>query len=253
MRVGEKYINKFGNSAEIVKYKSTTDCDILIDGYELKEHVQYWNIKKGMFKSSLLPSVCGVGYIGIGSYKSSDENNNKTNAYSEWIDMLKRCYDKNRWENHPTYKGVEVCGEWLDFQQFACWYYENSVDNSIKYEIDKDILGGKLYSPKTCILIPHILNIVLSRNPKRINNTLPVGVEPTKGCINKYTARIVKDGEKIIQHGFTNSMDAFEWYKSKKEEHIREIAEKYKNQITERAYKAILSYEVQPFPYKEVI
>lgn len=41
MRVGEKYINKFGNIAEIVKYKSTTDCDILIDGYELKEHVQY--------------------------------------------------------------------------------------------------------------------------------------------------------------------------------------------------------------------
>mgnify|MGYP007025234285 CR=1 FL=1 len=34
----------------------------------------------------------------------------------------------------------------------ACWYYENSVDNSIKYEIDKDILGGKLYSPKTCTI-----------------------------------------------------------------------------------------------------
>lgn len=31
------------------------------------------------------------------------------------------------------------------------------------------------------------------------------------------------------------------------------VGEKYKNQITERAYKAILSYEVQPFPYKEVI
>ena len=51
---------------------------------------------------------------------------------------------QKRWEKHPTYKGVEVCGEWLDFQQFACWYYENSVDNSIKYEIDKDIYKEKV-------------------------------------------------------------------------------------------------------------
>ena len=64
-----------------------------------------------------------------------------------------------------SYKGVEVCEEWYNFQNFAEWCetqkFLNAKDVKGKsYQLDKDILvkGNKIYSPDTCCFVPPEIN-----------------------------------------------------------------------------------------------
>ena len=68
------------------------------------------------------------------------------------------------------YANCAVCNEWLNYNNFAAWYMGKIqlLNPNYAYEIDKDLLfpiygkrtnGIKLYSPITCVLIPHDLNI----------------------------------------------------------------------------------------------
>jgi hypothetical protein len=116
--------------------------------------------KAGRVKDVMYPSVHGVGYIGVGEFKPS-VSGVKSQEYNVWVCMLQRCYSEKYQKNHPTYKGCLVCAEWHNFQNFASWYSENSPDDGIKYELDKDLkVGdrGKLYSPNTCSLITQAEN-----------------------------------------------------------------------------------------------
>jgi hypothetical protein len=50
-------------------------------------------------------SVFGTGINDIkGSYGST--------YYSQWYEMLRRCYSKNYGNLYPTYKDAYVCQEW---------------------------------------------------------------------------------------------------------------------------------------------
>lgn len=93
--------------------------------------------------------IFGIGYnskkLGHKAYKK----NTPTKCYRCWQGMLERCYSKK----HVKYKryggrGVKVCKQWHDYQNFAEFYHNNYFLGS---QLDKDILGnGKLYSPYTC-------------------------------------------------------------------------------------------------------
>lgn len=72
-------------------------------------------------------------------------------TYSVWRNMLRRCYTTS----HNCYHKVSVCEEWLIFSNFKKWYENNYHEG---YQLDKDLLGGKLYSPDTCVFIPSKLN-----------------------------------------------------------------------------------------------
>jgi hypothetical protein len=73
--------------------------------------------------------------------------------------MLERCYSGR----YPSYKDVEVCREWHDYQNFAKWYHEQAFDRAGKYQLDKDLLGNsKIYSPETCCLLKDNINQLLS-------------------------------------------------------------------------------------------
>ena len=77
-------------------------------------------------------------------------------AYRAWADMLRRAYSVDFQENHPAYSGVEVCEQWHSFSDFRKWWIDNQVDG---WQLDKDLLGGeRVYSPCTCIFVPHWLN-----------------------------------------------------------------------------------------------
>ena len=78
-------------------------------------------------------------------------------SYTCWYHMIERCYDKTL----PSYinyggRGVMVCDEWKLYSNFKKWYDDNCIDG---YEIDKDIKGGMIYSPQTCIFISKEHNI----------------------------------------------------------------------------------------------
>lgn len=253
MRIGEKSVSKSGHTGEIVAYRTAKDIDVLIDGKYLREHIQYGNFKRGSFGSNLQPRICGVGYVGYGKYASKNPDGSHTDAYRKWHDMLCRIYREKELQKRPLYQVVSVCDEWLNFQNFAEWYYENLINTDEEIHIDKDIIHGeqKIYSPETCCLVPRKINTLFIREKKKYeeNKLLPVGVQRTNGCINKYKAAVCVDGSIIHQGGFDSPEDAFAWYKQEKEKHIKEVADEYKEILPKRTYDALINYEVKPYPF----
>jgi len=104
-------------------------------------------------------------------------------AYRAWADMLRRAYSVNFQENHPAYSGVEVCEQWHSFSTFRKWWLVNQVDG---WQLDKDLLGGvRVYSPSTCIFVPHWLNS-FATDRAVYRGDLPTGV-----CFHKMAGRFI--------------------------------------------------------------
>lgn len=98
------------------------------------------------------------GYNSIGVWPVS-ENRKPTKIYSRWSSLMSRCYNpKNQAYSRYGGNGVTVCKEWHDFQVFAQWFSDNSVEG---YVMDKDLMGGRYYSPSTVIFVPDQINQIL--------------------------------------------------------------------------------------------
>lgn len=238
-RTGEERLNNFGSKMKIIGYRNANDIDIYFEEYNwIAKNKAYTNFTKGKINCPYERKTYGVGYIGEGNHNPLI-NNKKTKVYNTWGNMLKRCYDKKFQNNNSTYIGCKVCDEWLCFQNFADWYDENYYEiEGEMMELDKDILvkGNKIYSPNTCIFVPHRINsLFIKRNSKR--GEYPIGVTPHR---NKFSA------ECEIKLGVYNTPEeAFKVYKKFKENYIKEIADEYKNKIPLKLYKAMYNWEVE--------
>ncbi|AUR92304.1 hypothetical protein NVP1170O_191 [Vibrio phage 1.170.O._10N.261.52.C3] len=162
---GEKVTNRKGQSATIVSIEGRR-VTLLTDRGSMFI-TDRTAVYKGSFKVRDIPSVCGVGYIGYGKHKSKSEGKH-TKAYVSWREMLRRCYDEKslRFKDYGG-RGVYVCKEWLDFQNFADWYVTQYQVFGVKYHLEKDFKSGKYYSPHTCMLLPHYLNMSILDGYKR--------------------------------------------------------------------------------------
>ena len=241
METGSKYKVNCETSLTIVEDLGWDNVIVRFDsGYVTK--TQRSSILKGTVKDKLFRSVCGVGYLGDGEYSRVDHKI----AYQTWVDMLKRCYSDRVKAVRNTYKACRVCDEWLNFQNFAEWCEkQNNFEN---LELDKDLLvrGNKVYSPETCCFIPQDINGTLVKNErKRLNKDTPIGV--TKAVrVNgvKYRVAFSKK-KKLTYYGSYGSIEeAFSAYKREKELYLKELAEKWKGKIDDRAYEALMNYEV---------
>lgn len=146
-RHGDLIVEKYINANEVVvRFLSTNSVKITSSG----------NIRKGLVKDLCAPTVFGVGCIGVGKYLSSSRRV-KSSAYICWHNMIKRCYCKEYQEKYPWYSECTVSEEWLNFQNFAEWYYANFKEG---FELDKDIkrFGNKVYSKETCQFVPPSIN-----------------------------------------------------------------------------------------------
>jgi len=152
--------NNFGD-LKITKYHNykTVDVEFLTTGYKTTSRA--FAIKSGGVKDRILPSVCGVGFIGDGGFKASVKRVTTT-SYQCWVGMIKRCYSDLSLAKHATYEGCTVCDEWHNFQVFAKWFDDNYI---VGMALDKDILvdGNKKYSPSTCLFVSQSENNVKAR------------------------------------------------------------------------------------------
>lgn len=172
--------------------------------------------------------------------------NEYKHIYKRWYDILYRCYSDKLHERAPSYIDCGICEEWLDFHSFLYWhsenYYEVIIDGKkSKMDLDKDILvkHNKIYSPETCIYVPHEIN-TLFINGKRKRGAYPLGVWFDKEK-KKYRASI---GTKKL--GTFNTMEqAFAVYKREKEKKIKELARKYKDQIPDKLYQAMIHWKIE--------
>ena len=99
--------------------------------------------------SEVKRTVCGVGYMGKGKYKSKIKGVH-TPEYRCWHSMINRCYNKKRLKKFTWYSECSVIDDWHNFQIFAEWF--NKTRPKGNFELDKDInsKGKKIYSPETC-------------------------------------------------------------------------------------------------------
>ena len=246
LRVGEINYNRFNIKMEIIKYRNSHDIDIKIFGDEIyiEKHKEYENFKKGSIKTVFDRNNYNVGYIGLGKYNPI-KNGKKVLAYHYWRGMLTRCYGKRK---GVSYKNCTVCKEWHNFQNFAKWYEENyyEIENETM-NLDKDILikGNKIYSPQTCIFVPHRINVLFVKHIDE-RGEYPIGV-----CKDNTHNLLLSQCDTIegkIRLGYFSidkPFQAFICYKNFKENYIKEVADEYKDLIPTKLYEAIYKYEVE--------
>ena len=251
-RTGEINYNTFGSKMVIVGYRTNKDLDVYFPEYNwTAKNAKYNHFKKGQLSCPYEKRTFGIGYLGEGKYKVS-ENGKKTKCYITWQSMLERCYDSKFHEKRPTYKNCEVYNKWLCFQNFAEWYYENYYE--IKGErmcLDKDILNkrNEIYSPDNCMFVPERINTLFVKCNK-VRGDYPIGVTYHKQA-RKFMAQCsVYDFEEnkseLKKLGFYDTpTEAFRVYKEFKEQNIKNMAEYYKGSIPDELYNALYKYEVE--------
>lgn len=221
---------------KIIRYGGWEDIDVQFQDefYYIKEYQTYSNFKSGVIKNPYDRTVFGVGYVGVGEYKTK-ENGRFTIYYQQWKNMLLRCYVKV--ERHRAYENAKVCEEWLNFQVFAKWYDEHYYKIEESLQIDKDIKypGNTIYSPKTCILIPQKINLMFINQSN--NRGLPNGIiKQRKGYLAKY------NNERLGV--FDRLEEAYHHRSKRKKEVIIELANEYKSVMSKYVYDIVVGYNL---------
>ena len=101
-RLGETRYNNQGCSATIVRYNSYKDIVVKFnDEFQTEVGTTYYVFSNGSFTNPYYKSVYGVGYIGVGKYKSRD-NGQSAKLYIDWKNMMQRCYSKSHQKKKPS-------------------------------------------------------------------------------------------------------------------------------------------------------
>ena len=239
LKIGEIYCSTYGEHYKIINYESSENCTVLFNDGTILTNKHYGDIIRGQIKNPNRLLKLGVGYMGIGEYNCIKNKN----IYKKWYNMLNRSYD-----NHVSFTSYIECSvteEWHNFQVFAEWYEKNYNHEIMQgWHLDKDILikGNKVYSSETCCFVPQKINCLFIKSNKS-RGSLPIGVTYNKNR-KVYCSRLRKDSKFVVKYHKTVE-EAFYAYKQAKEEYIKEVADKYKDQITSKVYKALYNYQVE--------
>ena len=229
---GDLVVIKYINHTEVVvKFVET--------GYETVTHMS--QVRNGQVKDRLLPTAFGVGVVGD---EITKVNGKFLKEYDLWRGMLRRCYDTNLHKRRSTYLNCTVSDNFKHYPFFKGWCSKQIGFGNENWHLDKDILvkGNKVYSEDTCCFVPPEINILLTSRKSKIGNCL-IGVSYRKAQ-DKFIARVDKAGKTQYLGTFTTEMEAFQAYKEAKEAYIKELANKWKDQIDSRVYEVLMNWEV---------
>ena len=170
--------------------------------------------------------------------------------YTVWYSMLQRCHNSKIHKQKPTYSGCAISDNFKSLTYFLDWAKQQVGHNSRdgegrKFHLDKDILikGNKVYSEDTCCFIPGEINVLFGSS-RATRGANPVGVYYDKVREN-YQAYVRVNGKKCALGRYTTSDEAFYAYKKAKEAHIKDVANKWKEQIDIRVYNALMIWTIE--------
>ena len=242
--VGKVCKSKSSGDFKVLKYNDGKDVEIQFLKTEYETVVELGDIRKGYVKDRYSPSVFGIGISGT-KYPIR-VNDVKTKEYMLWQSMLRRCYSGNFKKKQPTYEGCEVSDNFKRYEYFYEWCHKQIGFNNKDWHLDKDLLikGNKVYSESTCVFIPKEINSVLTKCTASRGEYL-IGV-----CWHKrdkvFMATVSKStGKREYLGSFKTEIEAFNAYKTAKENYLKELANKWKGKIGDRAYEALMNYEVE--------
>ena len=242
--VGKICKSKSSGDFKIVKYNNARDVEIqfLNTGFETVAKLNH--IKSGCIKDPYVQSVYAIGIIGT-KYPVSDGGRD-TKDYALWKRMLERCYSDSYQKKRPTYKGCKVSDNFKSYEYFYEWCHSQIGFDNEGWHLDKDLLikGNKVYSESTCVFLPQEVNNVLTKSASSRGEYL-IGVSWSE-TNRAFIARVNKNTGKSKHLGlFNTELEAHNAYKTAKESFIKEQANKWKGKIDERAYNALMNYQVE--------
>lgn len=257
IKTGYIFTNNEGFRAKVLDYISPFKVTIEWEEGGITEAMAS-NIKSGGVYYPNQKTVCGVGYFGIGKYKPNrsgrGQDNYKQRVYDSWQRMIRRCYDEKE-QQKPScraYRGVKVCEEWHNFQNFASWAEDKLEKFEEGWELDKDMFGnGLLYSPENCTLLPYRINWFLSDSYSNKVSGLPEGVtkiEPNADCPNGKVGFVARCSIKGVREylGFYNTpKEAGQVYREAKENEAKRLAEEYRHLLTEEQYERLANFKLE--------
>lgn len=214
-----------------IEFLQTPDKHLHGEGCPVCANILIHEKQKGAGNINARRIRYGVGII------DTPYNVTPLKSFYIWNNMLQRCYSEKQRERYPSYKDCSVCKEWFLFSNFKKWFDENYVEG---FHLDKDLFSknNKEYSPETCCFIPPEINRALAFHRNK-NNGMPLGV-----CFLKESNVYLGVGANKRLKRFKTKEEAHRHYVEYKTKRIKELAEKYKDVITERVYNALLNYEL---------
>lgn len=186
----------------------------------------------------------GVGTNSRGKYKTAGLDGKRARAYGTWKNMLRRAYCPKAHAKWPAYVGCSVTDEWLEYQNFAKWF-ENHEYSNRGYHLDKDLLtpGNKIYAPDRCAFVPQQLNNLLL-DSGAIRGQYRQGVSFHKGK-SKFRADIRIGGKPKGLGDYDNELEAYRAYKKAKEEHVKSMANHWRDDIATNVYEALMQWKLE--------
>lgn len=196
-------------------------------------------------KSNVL--VYGIGIKGL-KYPSK-LNKIFVREYRAWSGMLLRCTEKE-WSRKPTYINTTCSENFKNYSYFYEWCnkqtgFKNVDEKGKVWHLDKDLLvkGNKHYSEDVCVFVPQRINSLLI-SCKKSRGTTPVGVYWYDAKAKFISQCTDVSGESKHLGSYDTQEEAFQAYKVYKEALIKQIANEYKDRLDQRAYNALMNYEV---------
>lgn len=137
-----------------------------LDHIKGRKRVGYWlcrcdcgNLKVINSNDLRNGSTIACGHLQGGKSKYSIQNKK---LYKRWSHIISRCNNPRdiSYKNYGA-RGIKVCKEWLDYENFSKWAIENGNDENLEIDRINVNLG---YSPKNCRFVTKLENARNKRN-----------------------------------------------------------------------------------------
>ena len=240
--VGHIFKTKKHGDCVILKYTKHNNVTVRFIDTNYVTTTSLTHIKNGFVKDKYAPSVHGVGVVG--DFNRGD-NIAKQREYILWCNMLARCYLKTYHERNPSYVNCSASDNFKFYPFFKEWCNRQVGFSNEDWVLDKDILfkSNKIYSEDTCVFVPHTVNQTFVHKGST-NEGLPIGVSYDKRY-SKYVSYLRRENKQKFLGYYNAPEEAFFAYKQAKEDYIKEIANKWKDQIDPRIHEALMNWTVE--------
>lgn len=221
---------------EVVRYMDNKNVVVRFITTGTERSVSLQSIQQGDVKDWGLPTVYGVGILGLPGVCKTMRR-----AYKVWTSILFRSYvDEKRADHLKT----SLSDEWIYFPNFLEWYNDNYVEG---WELDKDLLGegSRIYSKDTCAFLPREVNqfLVVSKGSEgEISRGFYYNHER-----NKYVTCFSIKKVNYTHKGFETAKEAQEEFNRFKKETAKHYAEKYRYGLSERAYNKLVNFDMPSY------
>lgn len=241
--VGNTYSTNQSGDVKVVGYEGYKRVEVEFeDG--TKTYCRSGDLLNGEIWNPMQPSKYGRGFFGQGPHKYYEKEGSKKTSkeYAYWTGIFYRCFNERALELKPSYKDVDVCKEWDNFQEFAEWCQWQKGFRNENWQLDKDLINGKakVYSPENCCFVPREINMSLILQERK-RGLLPIGVTSTG---RKFRAQWCDGEGQKYSPVLSDPIECFEIYKYNKEKYMISLADKWAGLIDERAEHSLRTYKV---------